>query len=71
MAQASAQTLEQTGPTERGLTSAPQSEQLVSTPEQPLPKEKGKGYVTLSSILEDCSTHVASLEKPFTMICSA
>ena len=42
MAQASAEKLEHTGPTENErVASVPQSEQLARTPEQPLPKGKG------------------------------
>ena len=41
MAQASAEKLEQTGPAEKErVSSVPQSEQLESTPEPPLPKGK-------------------------------
>ena len=42
MAQASAEKLEHTGPAEKErVTSVPQREQLASTPEAPLPKQKG------------------------------
>ena len=42
MAQASAEKLEHTGPAEKKrVASMPQSEQLASTPEPPLPKRKG------------------------------
>ena len=42
MAQASAKKLEHTGPAEKKrVASVPQSEQLASAPEPPLPKRKG------------------------------
>ena len=42
MAQASAEKLEHTGPPKKErVASVPQREQLASTPELPLPKEKG------------------------------
>ena len=42
MAQASTETLEHTGPAENEtVASVPQTEQLATTPEPPLPKEKG------------------------------
>ena len=42
MAQTSAEKLEQTGPAEKErVVSVPQREQLVRTPEPPLPKGKG------------------------------
>ena len=42
MAQASAEKLEHTGPAKKNrVASVPEKEQLASTPELPLPKEKG------------------------------
>ena len=42
MAKASAEKLEHTGPAEKErVASVPQREQVASTPEPPLPKEKG------------------------------
>ena len=50
MAQTSAEKFEQTGPAEKeSVTSMPQSEQLASTPEPPLPKVKGtERYVQIT-----------------------